>query len=159
MEYLIRVSILTIVILSGSLFLSGCHVGYTFQGPGFDSEKGSLITDKKTQVLVAITHGVVQSDGKKAFSNNLHTVRESLAQSPGLIGYSVRKQVCGNRVWTMSAWTTEEALKSFISSSAHRAAVENGGIPPAAVRSAYFWTSSERLPISWEEAQQYLESQ
>ncbi len=80
-----------------------------------------------------------------------------MSTTPGLIGYSVRKEIFGNEVWTMSAWISEEALTQFLEGRAHRDAVAKGGIPPAKVRSAYTWIPAKRLPISWEYAQQLLE--
>ncbi len=159
MEYFLREISAVAVLFSTIAILSGCHIGYPFQGPGYDPENGARMTDKETQVFVAITHGVVNKNQKTAFSDNLKTVLASLSNSPGLIGYSVRKQLFGNEVWTMSAWTTEEALYNFITSAAHRNAAEHGGISPETVRSAYLWTSAKKLPLSWKEAQHHLKSQ
>ncbi len=159
MEYLLKVFNAGLVILCSLFILNGCYVGSSFQGPGFDPEEGSLLTAKENKVFVAITHGIIESGGKAAFSDNLKRVRKSLVNSSGLIGYSVRKQLFGNEVWTMSAWTSEEALGNFISSPAHLDAVEDGGIPSDTVRSAYLWVPSEKLPLSWDEAQRYLERQ
>ena len=144
--------------LLGSVFLtSGCHIGYSFQGPGYDSQKGTVINQTELQVLLAITHGVIEDQGSSDFSKSLQRVRENLKTTQGLIGYSVRKEVFGNEVWTMSAWSSEEALGKFLEGRAHRSAVANGGIPPANVRSAYTWISAESLPISWDDVLLLLE--
>lgn len=141
------------------LFLQGCHIGTSFRGPGFDSAKGTVSDNKKKVVFVAITHGYIDKGGGRDFSTSLENVREAILSSPGLIGYSVRKQLFGNEVWTMSAWESEEALMDFVDSPAHRDAAANGGIPSQSVRYSYLWVSSDRLPLPWDEAEQIMNSE
>ncbi len=141
------------------IILQGCHIGYPFRGPGFDLKEGPTTDYREKEVLVAITHGVVDSDARQPFSASLKDVRKAMTNSPGLVGYSVRRQIFGNGVWTMSAWESEEALMDFVDSPAHQAAVVNGGISPESVRSAYLWVSSDRLPLSWNEVEKIFEAQ
>lgn len=151
--------ILPLLVCCVFLILQGCHIGYPFRGPGFDSKEGPAIDYQGKEVLVAITHGVVDSAARQEFSTSLEDVRKAMTDSPGLIGYSVRRQIFGGGVWTMSAWESEEALLDFIDSPAHQAAVVNGGISPESVRSAYLWVTSNRLPLPWDEAEKIFEAQ
>ncbi len=157
MAIYLRILKLMGVVLGSTLLVNGCHIGYSFQGPGYDSDKGAVINQTESQVLLAITHGVIEDQGSSDFSKSLQRVRENLSTTEGLIGYSVRKEVFGNEVWTMSAWSSKEALEKFLEGKAHRSAVANGGIPPANVKSTYTWISAESLPISWDDAQLLLE--
>lgn len=142
-----------------ALALSGCQIGYPFQGPGYDRKSGVIHPDASTKVLVVITQGDIGRGQGNKFVKQLRLVLDELSEHDGLIGYSVRRELIGSRVWTMSAWINRESLRSFTSSPAHRTAVQEGGIPREAFLEAYLHIPKNQVPLSWDEAKQQLQEQ
>lgn len=151
--------LLVLLLTTAAILASGCRVGYPFRGPGFDPERGVTIVGPDATVVVAITHGTMDSGRGRAFSEQLELVLDSLTAREGLVGFAVRKELLGREVWTLSAWTDERALDAFTYSPAHRAAVRNGGIRPKAVRSALVELPARELPLDWKRAEGFLDEQ
>ncbi|MEM9347328.1 MAG: antibiotic biosynthesis monooxygenase family protein [Planctomycetota bacterium] len=145
--------------LTVALIVSGCRVGYPFQGPGYDPAKGVTEPTAGKEVFIAITQGEITSGSASAFFDRLEAVMASMPEQEGLIGYALRKELVGRRVWTMSAWVDQEALESFLASPEHRAAVRDGGIPRGSVIYAYANWPKDEMPITWKQAEQLLGEQ
>lgn len=138
------------------LFLSACRVGYPFRGPGYDSERGVIHPASGRLVFVAITQGDVGSGKSRTFSENLEAVLSTMDEHDGLIGFAVRKELVGARVWTMSAWVDRASMERFAQSPEHRRAVAEGGVARSSFVSAYVDVESEQVPLSWAEAERLL---
>jgi heme-degrading monooxygenase HmoA len=79
-----------------------------------------------------------------------------LESQPGFIGYKTRRRVSGMKVWTMTVWTSEEALNKFVRSDFHQAAMRNG---LAAVKYGEFARTTippSEAPLSWKNANKLL---
>lgn len=142
--------------LIAAALIGGCEVAHPFRGPAFDRERGAVNLDPDRVLLVALTRGDVAADGGNGFGPALRDVLDGMDAHDGLVGYSVRRQLLGPRVWTMSVWTDRESLEKFLASPAHRAAVRNGGIPGEAVISAYLEVPAGQVPIPWARAKSVL---
>jgi len=139
-------------------FLAACRVGRPFRGPGYDPAQGVVHPSAGRSVFVAVTRGDVQAGKGEAFSRQLRAVLSTMDQHDGLIGYAVRKELVGSRVWTMSAWVDRESMESFAQSPAHREAIARGGIPRSAFVAAFVDVEADRVPLSWAEAERLLRS-
>ncbi len=139
-----------------ALIAAGCQVGYGFRGPGYDPEHGITHVDATDTVWLAVTTGEISFGKGKSFFVELNQVMEAMPTHEGLVGYAVKKQLIGPRVWTMSVWIDIDALHRFIGSSSHRQAVRRGGIPADTVRSVVVEIPASRVPISWKEAKRLL---
>ena len=139
-----------------ALTCSACHVGYGFRGPGVSD--GRLCDGLPTTVIVAVTAGDIEPGETGAMFSELESVMDSLEERDGLIGFMVRKQTFGRRVWTMSVWKDDESLERFLASAEHRRAVRHGGLTRASVRNARARLPAARLPLSWGEATSLLEA-
>ncbi|MEM7147509.1 MAG: antibiotic biosynthesis monooxygenase [Verrucomicrobiota bacterium] len=148
---------LALMVILGFLFLSRRHVGYPFAGPGYDPAQGVTLEVGK-EVFVAVTEGQYDKGQGKIFLRQLRQVMDSMPENPGLVGFAVRKQILGRKVWTLSVWKDEASLSHFLRNQAHRQAVSEGGIPPSTFRSAYTHVSPEEIPFSWQEAVALLET-
>ncbi|MEM7013787.1 MAG: antibiotic biosynthesis monooxygenase family protein [Verrucomicrobiota bacterium] len=150
--------LLVILLLAGVgiAWASVGHVGYSFRGPGYDPNSG-VTTKLEGPVIIALTDGKIKRGSGAAFFKELRQVLDAIPESEGLIGYAVRKELLGNKVWTLSAWTSRDALKRFVSSESHRQAVKAGGISPATVHSVTLEMSPSELPISWKRVENILE--
>ncbi|MEM1356167.1 MAG: antibiotic biosynthesis monooxygenase family protein [Planctomycetota bacterium] len=145
--------------LAVAVIVSGCRVGYPFQGPGYDPAKGVTEPAAGEEVFVAITRGDIASGSGPAFFEQLDAVMAGMTEQEGLIGYALRKELMGKRVWTMSVWVDQEGLESFLASPEHREAVKQGGIPRGSVIYAYADWPKDEMPITWEQAEQLLREQ
>ena len=139
--------------------VAGCRVGYPFRGPGYDSTRGVIHPGASTQVFIAITQGDVEAGKGRHFSTQLDSVLGTMKAHDGLIGYAVRKQLFGPRVWTMSAWIDRESMELFAASPEHRRAIAEGGIAPASFSSAFTYVDVGQVPLSWSQAEQLLEAE
>ena len=152
----------TLVLASVLLLLaSGCTVGRPFSGPGFDPSRGVTAEGAGDTVVVAVTHTTVswRWAARRTFSHQLWEVVESMPEQRGLVGYSVRRKLFGKDAWTLSVWTSEEALSDFLKSAPHRAAVRDGGPTLTSLRYARAEVPVEQIPVGWPWALDLIESQ
>ena len=146
--------------LAALIFLiSSCQIGYPFNGPGYDAKRQVIRDPHQGMVIVAVTEGIVERGKGDAFSEQLGRVLDAIPTSDGLIGYSVRKEVFGRKVWTMSAWTDETALDRFIYSKAHKEAMRSGGIPRDTVRSGVTKIAAADVPLTWKRVREIIKQQ
>lgn len=142
--------------LAAAPLIGGCEIGYSFRGPAFDQERGLVDLDPDRVLFVAFTQGDIAPGSTRRFSEALRHVLADMDAHDGLVGYSVRRQLFGARVWTMSAWTDRQALRRFLASSAHRAAVRDGGIPRESVVYAFLEVPAREVPVTWPRAKAVL---
>ncbi len=79
-------------------------------------------------------------------------IRHQLSEARGLVGYSLDARLFRKTFWTLSAWTSQEALEDFVGMDPHRSAMV--GIRPHMRQSSFvFWSAKpEELPLRWEDA-------
>jgi hypothetical protein len=78
-------------------------------------------------------------------------IRKQLAHAPGLVGYALDAQLFRKTFWTVSAWTSREALEQFAGANPHHTATAS--IRPDMLPTTFvFWTApAGDLPIAWAE--------
>ena len=145
---------------AAALFASGCTVGKPFRGPGFEPGRGVTLEEAGDTVLVAITHTVLNRDrmARRAFGRHLWKVVDAMPEQPGLVGYSVRRELFGDEAWTLSVWVDEASLEGFVRSEAHRNAIAVGGRALESVRFARIELEAEELPLEWPRALELLDA-
>jgi hypothetical protein len=79
-------------------------------------------------------------------------VWRQVGRAPGAYGASLKAQPFRRTFWTLSAWESAEALKAFAGSGAHAPVSRGLAGEMRDVRFASWTTSSEDLPVRWEEA-------
>lgn len=79
-------------------------------------------------------------------------IRGQLAGAPGLVGYSLDARLLRKTFWTLSAWTSREAIEAFVRMDPHEAAMT--AIRPHMGEPTFaFWTATPQdLPLRWDEA-------
>lgn len=112
----------------------------------------------RRDVVVAITEVTLGANAaaRARFWDQVRAVERSLAQQDGLIGYALRREIFGNRAWTMTVWENEQAIAAFTRSSAHREAVAEGMQATADTRFARFRRPRQDGPPPWREALDHL---
>jgi len=108
--------------------LVGCGSPAHFRGPGFDERRGVILEGAGDQLVLAVTHAVVEDGQKNAFHSDLNLVLKDLTRQDGLVGYSLRIDREGDQAWTMSVWRDEAALDAYVDSDAHLAAMRRSRI-------------------------------
>ena len=154
---------LHVVLLVGCVGLAAgaasCRVATPFRGPGFDDDDGGVRVEVPDSVVVAITAGRIEAGGTRAFSASLDEVLSAMPANDGLVAFSVRRELFGDRVWTMSAWRDDDSLDRFLASPEHVRAVREGGIPRDAVDFVRLMLPKALLPLSWTQAERLLDGE
>lgn len=139
-------------LLLASGWLSACAISTPFRGPGYDSSDGILLTlNAEQSVVVGLTKAVIGSDREKNkdFDRNLWNVVDRLNAQPGLIGYSVRKQLFGDELWTMTVWKDEASLIAFVQSQSHTRAIEEGDVALTDSSFVRVIVDAKSIPLEW----------
>ena len=112
------------------------------------------------RVIVSLTMAEYKPGWKsrRVFWRNVGQVEKSLADRPGLVGYSMRRQIIGNQAWTMTVWEDESSLRDFVSSPAHQDAMRQALPILEDVAFARVELSANEIPMTWEQAEQLLET-
>ena len=134
---------------AAALWLAGCHISTPFRGPGV--ERDGVATEGE-RVVVALTHAVLDRSKRRPFDRYTKILADGIESQPGLIGYSLGRQLFGNEVWTISAWTDRASLDAFVQSELHRAAMKAGRPAVRAMRSCELEVAAAELPLDREQA-------
>ncbi|MEM9016293.1 MAG: antibiotic biosynthesis monooxygenase [Verrucomicrobiota bacterium] len=127
---------------------------------GFPFSSRALPSEKTGQSFLAVaTYGEIKRGKGSQFFNELKATMDSLLDRGGLVGYAARKQLLGPKVWTISVWEDEAALRSFLRSTAHQKAAQNETILPDSFRSSFFQVTASDLPIPWRRARTALKKE
>ena len=140
------------------LCLGGCAIATPFRGPGFIAGRVSGV-EPDQPVVVVVTNARVHSDRRAPFDLHTRKVMDSLPAQPGLVGFSVRRELFGDEAWTMTVWKSEADRARFVASDTHRAAMAAGAPALKAVRFSRVEIPAKDIPISWDRAKQLLDEQ
>ena len=134
------------------LFMSACAMSLPFEGPGYTD--GELTTDDSGPFVVAATYARPKPDQSDVFHDHVAAIQGSLDGmdgESGLVGYSLRGEILGRDNWTLTVWTSEEAMMDFVLSDVHLAAM---GEADLLVEDASFthWEEPDAaaLPPEWD---------
>lgn len=140
------------------LWLGGCAIATPFRGPGYMAGKVTGVAPDQS-VVVVLTNARVHQDRRAPFDLHTRKIVDSLPAQPGLVGYSVRRELFGDEVWTMTVWKTDADRARFVSSDTHRTAMAAGAPALKSVRFSRVLLPAKDLPISWDRAKQILDEQ
>jgi hypothetical protein len=109
--------------------------------------------------LIVVTSTEIHSDAdsKSKFNSFVKAINRNLNSTPSLYGYSIRKELFGNKAWTYTIWNDANSVAQFTSSADHLPAM---ALAPKILKTARFARTSiraEDLPYSWEQALVLLE--
>ena len=151
---------LIFVIFLANLGFEGYVIAKSFKGPGYDVNKGVTFPGTDS-VLVGLTYAVTGDDSElnNIFFEHVKKVEESLQDRSGFIGYSIRKQLFGNEVWTMTVWDNKYSMQSFVESDVHKEAMKKGMTALKTTRFYRFFIKKEAIPISWEKAEKLVKTE
>ena len=110
------------------------------------------------ELVVVITYAEIKDNSESAslFNKYLDKVAENIDNQPGLYGYSLRKELLGNKAWTMTAWDHEQSIAAFRNSPFHLPAVSEAPTVLKMARFARIEINNSDLPLSWDYALRLL---
>jgi quinol monooxygenase YgiN len=101
----------------------GLDVARPLSGPGFDPAQGGLTGTMQENYVVHTTQIFVRPEQQQRFFQLVGQVVQQLAETPGLIGYSLASDPkCGD-ARTMGVWANEDAIYAFVGPGAHAEAM------------------------------------
>ena len=101
----------------------GFDVARPLSGSGFDPAQGGLTGTPRASYIVHTTQIFVRPEQQERFFELIGPVVLQLAETPGLIGYSLASDPkCGDSR-TMGVWESEDAIYAFVGSGAHAEAM------------------------------------
>jgi len=111
-------------------------------------------------VTVVITHAVVDRARRGPFDDYTRRLVAALDTGTyaGLVGFSVRKELLGDEVWTVTVWSDPDAMRRFASSSLHREAMRRAGDAIVSVRVRHVQAPASEMPWSWTRILEHLEA-
>ena len=135
--------------------LSGCTLAMPFRVP-----EGAHRPEAGDTVVVSLTHATVKPDAaaRETFDRYTDAIVASLPRQQGLVGYSLRRTLTGDKVWTMTVWKDEGSRAAFVASAAHRAAMAKALPSLEKVRFARKEVPAREAPPRWSQALEWLES-
>lgn len=133
--------------------LFGCAIGRPFSGPGAES----LGLGAEDSVLVVVTHAGLHRSRRRSFDRHTRRIMRTMEGYDGFVGYSVRKEILGDEVWTLTVWRDEAALGGFMAREPHRRAMRESSHAIRWLRSTRFHIPSGELPLTWDRALARLE--
>ena len=141
------------------LIMSACTMSLPFDGPGVTD--GELTTDDAGPFVVAATYARPKPHQSDAFQDHVGAIQElldTLDAESGLVGYSLRGEILGRDNWTLTVWTSEEAMMDFVLSDVHLAAMAEADL---IVEDASFthWEEPDAvaIPPEWDEVERRLD--
>ncbi|MDJ0784906.1 MAG: hypothetical protein QNJ22_23270 [Desulfosarcinaceae bacterium] len=150
--------VLPATLVSLLAILSACKISSPYTTPA-GATSGPW--EERGEVTVGLTLAVTGDDKalNQVFWHHVGKVQQSLAdgEHTGLIGFRIRREIAGNRAWTMTAWTDDESLDTFVASEVHQQAMEAGNAALTGSSFARIRTPADRLPLSWKEVEGLLE--
>ncbi|MFN4042713.1 MAG: hypothetical protein ACK4HI_00800 [Limnobacter sp.] len=100
---------------------------------------------------LVVTHAFIQDGKSGPFYSRSEEVVKSLKGQPGLLAYSVRRQLFGNQAWTLTVWDSERSKSAFIRSSAHQSAMAEASSVLSCARFLRVDWSGEIKNLNWDE--------
>ncbi len=118
----------------------------------------TVLAPESAEVVVGLTSATLDRGKRGGFDRYTRQVVDAIEDSPGLLGFSVRRELLGDKVWTMSVWSSEAHLDAFVRSPMHQAAIRNG--MPAVLRAQFHRVrrAANLPPLTWAEVKAMLES-
>jgi len=141
----------SLLLLALALALGGCTIATPYRA----IQHAQAPADGDT-VVVAITKAVVDPATRGPFDAQVRAVLRSMPGQPGLVGYSVRRELFGRNLWTLTVWENDAALAAFAKGAAHSEAVRVGSPALQDARFARLTMPRGAPPLSWPAALEIL---
>ena len=149
-----RIFVALFVVPATLLGLGGCTIATPFRRqPPVDA----AALDPEAIAHVSITRAKVDAANRGRFDAYVARLSRILPNQPGLIGYSLRRELFGDQLWTVTAWQSKDARTAFVRGELHLEAIREGGPALVDTRFARAEIAIRDLPLAWPRAPEILE--
>ncbi|AVF37660.1 hypothetical protein BV494_22320 (plasmid) [Rahnella sikkimica] len=143
----LRPNYFRVILLALSSLISGCAISTPQRLPPLAAgEKG------EDPVYVVVTRANIKPERRSTFDQVASRVVKTLPNQPGLITYSLRREIFGTQEWTMTVWRSAQARDAFGGSSAHRDAMKLTSTLVNEFTVQRFVIRRDELALSWTDA-------
>jgi len=136
-------------------WLLACTPAQPLAGPGYDPKEGLLI--EADTLVAAVTYAEIARGQRSAFDDHVDAIVEQTEVSGGFVARSLRGELAGREVWTLTVWEDEESMAAFAASDAHLAAMGAAHEVTEQFDAAYWTLDASEMPVSWDDALLRLE--
>lgn len=102
-------------------------------------------------VYVVVTRANIKPEMRSVFNKLAARVVDTLPDQPGLITYSLRRELFGTQEWTMTVWNSARERDDFGQSSAHRSAMKLTSRLVEDFDVRRFVVRRSQLPLRWQD--------
>ena len=149
-----RIFVGLFVVPATLLGLGGCTIATPFR---LQPPADAAAADPDAVAHVSITRAKVDTNNRGRFDAYVARLSRILPNQPGLIGYSLRQELFGDELWTVTAWQTKEARTAFVRGELHLEAIREGGPALVDTRFARAEIRIRDLPLAWPRALEILD--
>ncbi len=141
--------------LASLLALDGCTVARPFARP---TAAPQLAPDDP--VVVVVSWARLHIEQRDIFDDYTRKLIAALDRGDyaGLVGFSVRRELLGDEVWTMTAWQNDEAMRAFAEGELHGAAMREAYDAMVDFRTLRLVVPARDVPLAWKDAVTRLEA-
>ena len=141
------------------LTLGACLNAYIYVSQPFTKSEALEKLPATQNVIVSVTHVVLQKDRAKArrFWNFNQRVVDTLPKNQGYLGHKLRLRLFSGEAWTMTVWEDRAALSQFVFGDVHDTAIMEAMSAVADGRSLTTSVSVDQLPLSWDYAERLMD--
>ena len=140
------------------LFFSSCSFSPKFSGPKFDIKTNKLMINPNQEVVLALTNAKLLRSKRSGFDSRSREIFKNIKSYDGYIGGTVKVEVFGDEVWTMTVWEDEISLNKFVESSRHLDAMYMTSDAMVKFKHTHLKVQAKDLPYSWSQVQNILDS-
>lgn len=80
-------------------------------------------------------------------------VMGQLRGAPGLLGHSLRAELLTGTYWTVSAWTSTEAMNAFVGTEPHRGVMRSMAAALGTPTFVTWEVPAAELPVAWDDVE------
>ena len=139
------------------LLIQSCAISTPFKGPKYDEETETMKADPNKIVILALTNAKLNDNGDDEFMERSQEIHDLIEENEGYMGGSVRFEIFGDQVWTMTVWEDEKSLEKFVDGRRHLDAMYMTNRAMDEFRTMHIQVFARDLPYNWSKAERVLE--
>ena len=124
-------------------------IGAPFAGPGYDPALG-LTAPPQSSYVAHTTQVMVRPGAEGDFDAAVGQVLAQLAETEGLVGYSLALEPTCGFARTLGVWESEQAMYAFVGTGAHAAAMSQTAVLSRTGRTTHWEITAEEIPLAWD---------
>jgi quinol monooxygenase YgiN len=121
-------------------------------GPGIDPATGALLEPLQDSYVLHTTQILPKSEQLSQFLELSQGVIQEIAQTEGLVGFSLAQDPNCGFFYTMGVWRDEQSIFAFVASDAHALAMTKTAEVSITGRTTSWTAPASEMPLTWEMA-------